>query len=735
MRRTHLMLLAVALFPLTAAGGEDSLSRLPGYDRYVKVRDAAQLLNSAGRVSGIEWAQDGSSLTFQRQGERFKISLQDFSLEPLGKPERSPQRAVRPSGVGRSQRVPRAQQATEAYSPDGKWVACYRAGNVVLEEAASRAKDGAAEKARDDGAAEKARDGGAAEKARDDGAAEKTRDGGAGSETIQVTTGGGEFYRYGNGCWVYGEELDQDSAMWWSPDSRKLAFYEMDERHLRNYYLTTGNTDTYTGLQVVRYPKAGMENPFVGLLVYDLDTKQTTRIDVGGDRLQYIYHVRFTPDGSELLFNRTNRRQDTLEVVAADPASGRSRVVLTESQATWQENRPLMQFLRDGKRFIWATERTGWKHYELRHLDGRLLHPLSTFGEYPAESVVRVDEDAGYFYYTAYSGDHPLNAQLHRARLDGGEDARMTGAPANHTGLEISPDHKWFVACREAVGEPPRTALLNASGQQVAMLAEADGTKAEELGLVAPELFTFKADDGKTDLHGILYKPARFDPERKYPLVISVYGGPESRGVSNRYSAADAHCEFGFLVATIANRGTTGRGKAFESATYLKLGIVDIQDQADGVRFLCQRPYVDAARVGIFGHSYGGYMSALALVKFPDVFHVGVAGAPVTDWKNYDTIYTERYMRTPRENPDGYRDGSCLTHAKNLRGQLLLLHGLADDNVHPSNTWQLAHALQQAGLRFDMMIYPLSKHGLGQGSSTLRWEYLHRHLRPEPLAE
>jgi len=278
--------------------------------------------------------------------------------------------------------------------------------------------------------------------------------------------------------------------------------------------------------------------------------------------------------------------------------------------------------------------------------------------------------------------------------------------------------------------------LFDMQGKEVAVLAkqsESDLKKSKSIGLTKPELFSCKATDGKTYLYGTLYKPANFDPKRKYPLLVSVYGGPSSRGVSNRYSAAYPHCEFGFLVATIANRGTASRGKAFETAGYLKLGTVDLDDQAAGVRHLAKRPYVDTTRVGIAGHSYGGYMSALALLRYPEVFHVGVAGAPVTDWKNYDTIYTERYMRTPKENPDGYRAGSCLSYAKNLRGKLLLLHGLIDDNVHPANTWQLADALQRAGKQFDMMIYPRSKHGLISHSSSLRWLYLHRHLRPQPI--
>ena len=725
MRRLILPLFALWFIFASAIIAQDNLSRLPGYENYQRISSVARQLGSEGRVSNVDWSDDGATMTYQRQGDWYKVTFSDFAIEKIERPEARKQRRGGPGASRRppagGQRVGRAEQATRVASPDGKWVAIYKDYNVVIESVVPPKESGGEAKTDADGAAEEKKE-----------AATETKPD-AKPETIPVTASGSEFFRFGTGCWVYGEELFQSSAMWWSPDSRRLAFYEIDERHMQDYYLTTNNVELYTTIQDVRYPKAGMDNPYAGLLIYDLDTKLTTRINVGGDRLQYVFDVRFTPDGSELLFSRTNRHQDILEIMAADPVTGESRLVVSEQQPTWQNNKPLLQFLADGKRFIWETERNGWKHFELRHLDGRLLNPLSHVAEYPAESVVRVDEGAGLFYYTAYSSNNPLNAQFHRVRLDGTEYVQLTGKPLHHSSFNIAPNHKWFVASYEAVDVPPTTALFNDKGEEVAVLGQATWEKAEELGLSRPELFTFKADDGKTDLQGILHKPAHFDPNRKYPLVISVYGGPSSRGISNRYDPADAYCEFGFLVATIANRGTTGRGKAFETATYLKLGIVDIKDQADGVKLLCQRPYVDASRVGIFGHSYGGYMSALAVLKYPDVFHVGVAGAPVTDWKNYDTIYTERYMRTPVENPEGYHDGSCLTYADNLKGNLLIMHGLIDDNVHPSNTWQLADLLQQKDRRFDMMIYPHSKHGLGRGSTTIRWEYLHEHLRPEPL--
>ena len=702
----HLPTIVLSLAIAFAANAADKktptpnpLAKLPGFTNYERVRKAVGRLNSAGRVSRIEWAKDSESMTFVRGTNQFRVNLGDFSIKGLGKPAKPKP----PSGPPprRAPRVGRARQATQVLSPDGKWMARYRDFNVVIETAPP--KKGAP---------------------------------GVDANATQVTTGGTDKFRYGTACWVYGEELRQSSAMWWSPDSRRLAFYEMDERHLRDYHLTTGNTANYTGVQTVRYPKAGDANPVAGLLIYDRQTRRTTRVNVGGDPTQYIFNARFAPDGSALLFNRTNRRQDILELVAANPATGHTRVVVREKQPSWQNNRPLLRFLDDKKRFVWETERTGWKQYELRHLNGSRLGPLSNLKGKPATALVKVDEKSGWVYFTARSGGMQLNDHLHRVRLNGTGHARLTRNALNHSSFNISPDHKWFVARREAVGVPPVMALFDMQGKEVAVLAqqtESDSKKPQAIGLTKPELFACRTADGKTILYGTLNKPANFDPKRKYPLLISVYGGPSSRGVSNRYSAANPYCEFGFLVATIANRGTSARGKAFETAGYLKLGTVDLDDQAAGVRHLAKRLYVDATRVGIAGHSYGGYLSALALLRYPDVFHVGVAGAPVTDWKNYDTIYTERYMRTPKENPDGYRAGSCLTHTKNLKGKLLLLHGLIDDNVHPANTWQLADALQRAGKQFDMMIYPRSKHGLISHSGSLRWLYLHRHLRPEPI--
>ena len=664
------------------------LEQIPGYEAVNRIRSMRRELLGGGRVSRVGWSPNGF-LNFRLDGKQLSLNLTDFTVADFDPANETP-RPPRVDPPRRKTPVARAMQRTIEISPDDKWDAVFRDNNVWLVP----------------------------------------RDGNSASE-IQVTQEGNDRFRYGTCCWVYGEELDQDEAMWWSPDGNYLVFYEVDEKHMRDYHLTTKNTGLYTELKTVRYPKAGMPNPKVSLLVYDMVSGETKRIKVDGEPTQYIFEVRFAPDGKHLLFNRTNRHQNILDVMIADVTTGESRVVLTEKQETWQKNSPTMRFLKDGERFVWETEANGWRHYQLRHLDGRLLNALSEVAEYPCERIEKIDEDAGYFYYSAYSDSNPYNLQLHRVRLDGSEPVRITTSKLNHSGFNISPDNKFVVAERQQADTPVETAVYDVTGNEVAVLAKGNRTKAEEMGLSKPELFSFPSMDGKATIWGVLHKPANFDPSKKYPLLIDVYGGPESRGLSNRYSPSNPACEMGYLIAKIGNRGTVGRGKAFESATYMKLGGPDLDDQAAGVNFLTQRNYVDANRVGIYGHSYGGYMSALAMLRYPDVFQVAVSGAPVTDWKNYDTIYTERYMRTPQENGDGYKLGSCETYVQNLSGRLLLVHGLVDDNVHPSNTWQLAKQLQEADKRFDLMVYPGFAHGIGSTYNALRWEYFYRHLKPE----
>jgi dipeptidyl-peptidase-4 len=305
----------------------------------------------------------------------------------------------------------------------------------------------------------------------------------------------------------------------------------------------------------------------------------------------------------------------------------------------------------------------------------------------------------------AHDGDNPMKMQLHRVGLDGKGDKRLTDPALHHT-VTVSPDGKYLVDVAQTHDHPPVTRLMDASGKQIAELATSDTSKFDQLGLKRVELFAYKAADGKTDLHGLLHFPSNFDPSKKYPLLVSVYAGPSTNGARETFTMPNALTEYGFLVATLDSRSAAGRGKRFLDAIYLKFGTVEIDDQAAGVKALWSRPYLDKDRVGIFGTSYGGYASAMALLRYPDVFHAASASSPVTDWRNYDTIYTERYMRTPEQNKAGYDAGALMTYADKLNGRLLLYYGSADNNVHPSNMMQFIQSLQKAGKSFEVQVGP-----------------------------
>ncbi len=692
----------VAIFAMTSLVAAQvnyqspTFQQLPGYKNYEKVSKAVEKINRIGRVKDVAWSVDGSVVTFKTRGQQkyFEIAKGKIVDGAYRGKTVSPKN-FSPRGKW-DKKVGRALQADKETSPDKKWIATYKKYNITLRPAKGNS-----------------------------------------AKPIVVTSQGTERIRYGTACWVYGEELYQSRAMWWSPDSKKLVFYRIDETHMRDYHLTLNNaanpldekSDLYTKLLSVRYPTAGQPNPKVSLQVYDLDSGKTSRIKIKGPADQYLFNIHFAPDG-RLLMHRTNRRQNVLDVLAVDMKNLSYKTIVTERQSTWQNNLPMMYFLEDNRRFVWETERTLWKHYELRDDDGNFINKITNHGNWPVFQILRLDEKAGFVYFTAFSDPvNPLNMHLHRVKLDGTAHKRLTSKMLNHTAFHISPNGKHFVTTFEGIDTPPATAIYDEHGNEIAVLAEKSDGKAKTINLTPSELFRFTADDGKTQIYGVLHKPSNFDENKKYPLIIDVYGGPQSNGPANVYAGKNKeYCEFGYLIAKIGNRGTANRGKAFESANYLNLGGVDIRDQAEGVRYLKKRKYVDGNRIGIFGHSYGGYMSAMAVLKYPDLFHVAVSGAPVTDWKNYDTIYTERYMQTPKENKAGYSDGSCLKYVKNLKGKLLLVHGLIDDNVHPSNTWQLVQALHDANKRFDLQVFPNNTHRIKDPYNAIRWEYFHKHL-------
>ena len=686
-RYTHLLLSILLLSAATTSLAQDRLKTMPGYSRYQKISAAMTNAVKLGSLS-VVWKDDGKALEYERDSKRFRYDIASKALSeiPTAKSTtNAPQSNAPGEGDARSQRrregrrsdsPARGRQFTSVKSPDGKWKAVYRDRNVWLVH-------------------------------------------GKHSNEVAVTTDGNEKARikYGSASWVYGEELFQNSAMWWSSNSQKLAFYRFDESNVPDFYLQLNQTKIESIADVEAYSKAGSNNPIVDLCIYDLPSKQIAHVDVRDGQPfdnsvvgHYVYGVSWSEDSKALLFHRTNRRQNIMELCAADPESGKCRVIVREEwPASWTENLPTIRFLKDGKRFIWTSDRTGWKNFYLYDLSGELLATL-TDHRFEVANIVRIDEKAGFLYYTARSGDNPMKLQLHRVGLDGKDDRRLTD-PAYHHVVDVAPDCEHFVDIAQTHDEPPVTRLMDADGKQVTELAKTDMGNFKKLGLKTAELLKFKAADGETDLYGLLQFPSNFKSYRKYPLLVSVYAGPETTGASEIFARPNMLTEFGFLVASLDSRSASGRGKRFLDAIYLKLGQVEIDDQAAGVKSLWSRRYVDKKRVGIYGTSYGGTASALCLLRYPDVFHAACASSGVTDFRNYDTIYAERYMWLPQENKAGYDAASIMTYAKDLKGRLLIYYGTADNNVHPNNSMQLIQSLQRAGKSFEVQVGPDQGHG------------------------
>jgi dipeptidyl-peptidase 4 len=671
---------------------QDRLKSMPGYAQYQKM--LPQLTNAARLANlRVTWSDDGKAFEYVRDGKRFRFDVASRQSAEIGTAQEPDGRSR--GGRGAPGAPERGRQFAFADSPAKTLRAQYNDSdrNLYLIDLQTKVET----------------------RLTSDGSREKR-------------------IKYGTASWVYGEELDQTTAMWWSPDGRKLAFYRFDESSVPDYYLQSDLTKLQSAIDTEAYPKAGAPNPVVDLMVYDVPTKKITRIDVRDGKPfdnsvlgYYAYRVGWSPDGSELLFNRTNRRQNILELVAANPDTGARRIVIHEEWPTgWIDNTPTMVFLQDGRRFIWQSERNGWSNYYLYDLSGKLLHPLTTHTSFEASSLIKVDEHAGVVFYTARDGDNRLKLQLHRVGLDGTGDVRLTDPKFHHTigacmpgtgrgaaggasSCGISPDSGQFVDVYQTHDIPPATRVIDAtSGKVIADVASSDMKQYEQLGLKKAEMFTYQSADGQTTLYGLIQFPSTFDPSRKYPVLIPVYGGPgfASNTPRETFVAPNALCEYGFLIVNLDSRSAPGKGRRVLDQVYLKLGQPEIDDMAAGVRALDTRPYVDPSRIGMYGTSYGGYSSLMSLLRYPDLYAAASASSPVTSWVHYDTIYTERYMWLPQENKAGYEAGSAMTYAKDLKGRLMLYYGTADNNVHPSNMMQLVAALQSAGKSFDLQVGP-----------------------------
>ncbi|MGZ4209727.1 MAG: DPP IV N-terminal domain-containing protein [Actinomycetota bacterium] len=490
------------------------------------------------------------------------------------------------------------------------------------------------------------------------------------------------------------EELARGRGHWWSSDGALLAYEQADERHIPSFVIPHWGTDR-PEVEEHRYPFTGEQNARVRLGVVAFAGGETTWMDLGD--AEYLARVDWHPDG-RLFVQLLDRAQRRLELRAYDSATGNSETVLVEESPHWINLHGDLRFVGNGGEFVWSSETWGMRRLELRAPDGSLVRPL-TDGTWPVDSVIAVDEETRRVAFTG--SPNPLESHVWIAALDGGAPERLD-ARDGFTVAAVSKGLTHRVEVHQSRTSPLSVTL---DGQTL------HEPEAVELDLVTPELFSFPNRDGVT-LYGALFRPERLPA----PLIVWVYGGPHAQAVQDSWAlTVDLQAQYlraqGFAVMRVDNRGSSRRGVEFETAIAGRLGSVEIADQIDGVRFATAEGWVDGERVGMTGWSYGGYMTIMSMLKAPEIFRVGVAGAPVTDYGGYDTAYTERYMGMPLDNPDGYRDGSALTHAASLRGRLLIVHGMIDENVHFRHTVRFLEALAKTSSTCDLLLYPDERHG------------------------
>lgn len=530
-----------------------------------------------------------------------------------------------------------------------------------------------------------------------------------------LTAGGSNTVRNGGLDWVYPEELDLGTAYWWSPDSKSIVYLQSDLSHepLYPHEDLRGARPIY---EPQYYPQAGENNPDVRVGVVAASGGSTRWMDVKGTHddnpdASLIARVGWMPDSKNVYIVRTNRIQNRLELLAAAAGSGKASRILEERDKYWINVPAYPVFVGDGKQFLWLSERDGFRHIYLHSVDGGAARQL-TRGEWEVTSIAGVDEAAGRVYYTS-SETSPLERQFYSIGMTGEAKKQLSSGAGTHT-IVMGPGEQYYLDTFSTVSSSPRTTVHAGNGNELRVYREQNRRVTQEFDILPTELVRFRAPDG-TLLYARLIKPKGFDAAKKYPAVVLVYGGPDAQGVRNAWMGVDLDqvlADRGFVVWQVDNRGSSGRGHAFETPVFHKLGSMELSDQVAGVDYLVSLGFVDRARIGIRGWSYGGFMTLNAMLNAPDVFRAGIAGAAVTDWHNYDTIYTERYMGLPKDNPDGYKSTALPQQAKNLKGRLMIAHNAEDDNVLFQNTVQMIDALERAGKPFEMQVYTQKTHAV-----------------------
>jgi dipeptidyl-peptidase-4 len=539
----------------------------------------------------------------------------------------------------------------------------------------------------------------------------------------QLTTDGSENIINGTTDWVYEEELGLRDAFRWSPDSKQIAFWRFDQSAVPAMPITD-ELGLYPKVSTLRYPKAGEPNSRVQVGVIHLGTARPTWLDVGPDTGQYFARMEWVGSDS-VVVQRVPRRQNRVDVMLLSAANGRGRIVMSDRDSAYVDvGSGDLRWIGPGQRqFLFLSDRSGWRQLYLYGRDGKVVRQLTTDGM-DVLGVTGVDEANGVVYVTA-AAPTPMERNTYRVKLTGAAMERVTQQPGTHF-FNISPDAKYAVDIYSTISSPAVATLYSLPSMRVIRVLQDNAAlkgRLSQVAMRAPEFIKVPMPDGLV-LDGYRIVPANFDSTKKYPVLMYVYGGPASPQVTDawggtRYLWHQSLAQQGYVVVCVDNRGSAWRGRDFRKTTQLNLGVKESQDQIDAAKWIGRQSWADAGRIGIWGWSYGGFMSSLSAGRGGDVFKAALVVAPVTDWSLYDTIYTERYMWTPQENAAGYRAGAPQTYVNGVKARMLLVHGTGDDNVHPQNTYQYANKLEAAGKPFYMLLYPNRTHSISGGNTSV----------------
>jgi dipeptidyl-peptidase-4 len=637
------------------------------------------------------WSADGTMVEVRDGATRVLLDPATLATKPAPAP------GSRPGPKTRTEPGPQAQGRTEyEESPDKKRAAFVRDGNLVVEDA-------------------------------------------AGGNEWAATRDGGPLMLYGVLDWVYQEEVygrGNFKGFWWSPDSARVAFLGLDQKDVRDFAVVDHvpaplDKDRTVAVETTKYPKAGDPNPAAKLGIADAAAKQSRFVALEGYEPDIlIVRVAWSPSG-ELFVQIQNRIQTWLDLLRVDPATLAVTRLFREESKAWVEVTGQPHWLKDGS-FLWLSDRSGYRHVYRYGKDGRLVRAI-TSGTWAVRDLDHVDEAGGWIYFSA-TRDGAAGNNLYRAPLAGGETVRLTQGRGTHA-IEWGSDHAYFIDTVSSLADPPFQRLHKADGTVVKDLGQAPIPALETHAYVQPALHRVPARDG-FELDAMVIAPEGRSAGSKHPVWIETYSGPDAPSVRDAWNASTWFqflAQQGYFVFQVNVRTASGKGFCTTAKCYRQFGIQELADLEDAVKWLLdEHPEADAARVGMTGWSFGGFMTAFALTH-SKAFRLGVAGAGVYDWRLYDTIYTERYMATPALNPEGYKLTSCIEAAKDLHGHLVLVHGTMDDNVHFQNAVRFAYELQMADKPFDVMIYPKSRHGIGSAAQSwhlrqLTWRMMQQHL-------